>query len=248
MPDKFPKVLVNFWCFFHFRYSFQLIAVSNAVKEKLEKHHKVIVIYNEVPFETEMKIYPYNEQSKIILYLSNYIPGKGLEYAIVALSSLGSDYEQWNLRFVGSDMGLEKNKSYKRRLQQMAQELGVLGRIHWGEFTKEVSIEYAQAGLVLNLSESESFSLTCLEAMYCNRPVMATACGGPQEIITQGVDGELVQLGSQQKINTALAMLLKDVNLRRRYAANARKSVIKRFGLHQTAYKLIPIFEEAIKG
>lgn len=248
MPDRFPKTLVNLWCLLHFRYSYRLIAVSNSVKEKLERHQKVVVVYSEIPLENEMKVYPYNEHSREILYLSNYMQGKGQEYALIALASLGPDYEEWKLRFRGSDMGLEKNKSYKRRLQKLALELGIQGRIHWGDFATDVAQEYRQAGLVLNLSESESFSLTCVEAMYCNRPVLATACGGPTEIITHGVDGELVQLGSQQEINIALSKLLRDSNLRRSYADNASKSVAKQFGLQQTTYKLIPIFEMAIKG
>ncbi|MEK6782648.1 MAG: glycosyltransferase [Bacteroidota bacterium] len=246
IPSRFPKLLVNIWCFFHYRLARKVIAVSDSVYQDLEENPKVVVIHNELPIEEGYMFFPYDLSSKIILYLSNYIPGKGMEYAIQAFSSLGNEFSDWTMRIVGSDMGLRKNKVYKRKLQALSKSLKVSDKVHWCDFTENVVEEYKQAALVLNFSDSESFSLTCIEAMFIGRPVIATKCGGPEEIITPGVDGELVEVRNQKQMVLALRKLLSNAHLRENYGERAHASVSSKFRLEKTTHKLTPIFNEAI--
>lgn len=246
IPSRFPKALVNVWCFFHVRFSEKIIAVSDSVYRHLKPHSKLILVYNELPKENGYKFYPNDINSRIILYLSNYIPGKGQEYALQAFSSLGDEFSDWTLRFVGSDMGLKKNKAYKKELQTLSEQLKVSHKIVWKDFTEDVVEEYKQASLVLNFSDSESFSLTCIEALYIGRAVIATKCGGPEEIITSGVTGELVEVRNQEQMMLALKKLLSDETLRRTYGEQGHAAVSEKFSLENTTYKLRPIFIEAL--
>jgi glycosyltransferase involved in cell wall biosynthesis len=248
MPDRFPRWLVWFWCALHIRFARALIAVSHSVQRKLRLHQKIMMIHNEVPLADEMVAHPYSEASRILLYVSNTIPGKGLEYAIQALAALGPSHQEWLLRFVGGDMGLEKNRKYKEALHLLAKQLGVEHRVQWAGFTHDVSAEFSRAALVLNFSESESFSLTCVEAMYCGRPVLATRCGGPEEIITHGVDGELVEVGNQAEINSALENLVANTALRARYAAQTVQAVTTKFSPENTVLRLVPVFQRTIQN
>ena len=45
---------------------------------------------------------------------------------------------------------------------------------------------------MLNFSESESFSMTCLESLYYGTPLIATDSGGPAELFKHGESGHLV--------------------------------------------------------
>ena len=89
-------------------------------------------------------------------------------------------------------MGLEKNKKFKAELIELSKSLGVNHQVDWMDFTDQMREEYLKACFVINFSESESFSLTCLEALYFGRPVIATRCGGPEEIIDEKESGFLV--------------------------------------------------------
>ena len=246
IPSRFPKILVGIWCYFHFWLSEKIIAVSTCVYKHLKPHPKVTQVYNELPVEEGYKFYPYDEKSRTVLYLSNYIQGKGLEYAIKSFASLGEDFSDWTLRFVGGDMGLKKNKAYKKSLLALAENSKVSYRILWNDFTENVIDEYKQAALVLNFSDSESFSLTCIEAMTIGRPVIATKSGGPEEIITPGIDGELVDVRNEPQMIVALKKLLSNAPLRKAYGEHAHASVSKKFSLENTVYKLRPIYHNAI--
>jgi len=90
-------------------------------------------------------------------------------------------------------------------LKQLALELGIVERV---TFTGQVAhaARYFQAFNVFALSsDHEPFGMVLLEAMAAGVPVIATACGGAQEVV-KGV-GLLFPLGDTQ----ALASLLAEV-------------------------------------
>jgi L-malate glycosyltransferase len=246
IPDRFPKVLVNTWFFFHFHFASKIIAVSGAVKRHIKKHEKVIQVYNEKPSGAGYKFYDYDIQCRNVLYLSNYISGKGLEYAIKAFAQLPEKYSDWKLKFVGSDMGLKKNGIYKKMLLDEIARLGLQSRIVLEDFSANVVEEYKQAAIVLNFSDSESFSLTCMEAMYIGRPVIATKSGGPEEMITSGFNGELVNVRDVVGMAGAMKKLMNDAELRKEYGRRAHETVSKNFGTENTTLQLVKIFNEAI--
>src|SRR5262249_3171868 len=156
IPSRFPKQLVAFWHGIHQRFSSQIIAVSNVVRNNLPDQKQVVIVWNELP---QMEKVPYDfSTSKLILYPANYIQGKGHEYALDAFSLVAKKYPDWSLRFVGGDMGLQKNRDYKIWLQKRAEELGLANRIEWFSFVNDIRSQYLEASIVLNFSESESFS------------------------------------------------------------------------------------------
>ena len=51
---------------------------------------------------------------------------------------------------------------------------------------------YQRAAVFALPSDDEGLGIVILEAMACGVPVVATRCGGPEDIITDGTDGFLV--------------------------------------------------------
>jgi L-malate glycosyltransferase len=245
-PNRFPKSLVKLWCHFHYRYASSVIAVSKSVLNELKPHRKILMVYNELPIEEGFQYYDYDRNSKVILCLSNYIRGKGLDEVIQSFGKIHERFPDWKLRLVGGDMNMSKNANYKEELRNLAHALGINGQVEWAPFSNNVVEEYSRAAVVVNFSHSESFSLTCIEAMYVGRPVIATRSGGPQEIIEHGLDGELVDVGDLDAMAAALAKLLSDVNLRESYGKKAHHSVAQKFCLANTAFKLKPVYDDAI--
>ncbi len=105
-------------------------------------------------------------------------------------------------------MGLPKNMLYRDRLIALAANGPAGGRIEFRDTTDDLTADYAQAVAALNFSASESFSMTCLEASAAGLPVIATRCGGPEEIIAHGETGFLVAVGDIDAMATRIAWLL----------------------------------------
>jgi glycosyltransferase involved in cell wall biosynthesis len=245
LPSKFPTGLVRFWFGFHQRYADVVIAVSEAVRKELPDGNKVRVIPNQLPGPAAAYV---PALSSVILYPANYIRGKGQRYALESFSGICEKYPEWKLRFVGGDMGLKKNKAYKQSLLLAAKTLGISERVEWGGFSDAMEAEYGKAAIVLNFSESESFSLTCLESLYYGRPVIATRCGGPEEIITPDSTGLLVPVGNVPEMTKALEFLVSDPEVRDKLARNAYFSVREKFSYQKTIGLLEEVYLESLKG
>lgn len=243
LPDRFPKLLRSVWFGLHNRYSAALVVVSEAVRQRLPNSSKVVVIGNEHPVDTHL---PFDPSSRVILYPANYTRGKGQQYALEAFKEIHMRYPDWRLKFVGSDLGLAKNRQFREELQERSRELKYGSAVEFQGFCPTIREEYARAGIVLMFSESESFSLICLEAMFFERPLIATRCGGPEEIVKNEETGLLVANRSVAEMQSAMQTLIEDPSLRAFLAGNARRDVLARFSPEKTTRKLVPLLNSAI--
>lgn len=69
---------------------------------------------------------------------------------------------------------------------------------------------YQHANVFVLPSDEEGFGMVVIEAMACGVPVVATRCGGPDGIITDGVDGYLVSRDDATAMSARLAELLQN--------------------------------------
>lgn len=245
LPSKFPSGLVKFWCALHQRNAYTTVAVSEVVKRELPYKNNVVVIGNELPAEEASFLTTLNDTT--ILYPANYIQGKGHELALQSFALIARNHPRWKLRFIGGDMGLQKNKDFKISLIELSKKLNLNDQVEWMNFSEKISLEYQKSSIVLNFSESESFSLTCLEAMYYGRPVIATRSGGPSEIIDQNDTGILVDLHDTTAMANAMDYLINNADKRERMAQRAYESVRQKFSSANTIQKLGRLYKAALK-
>jgi L-malate glycosyltransferase len=243
LPDKFPPWLFNTWLRLHLRYAVKIVAVSQFLKDRLPTTNKIAVIHNELPIEEKHPFEMTKHVNPTMLYLSNVIPGKGHDYALETFKELHKDFPDWRLRFVGGDMGMKKNADYIVSLKERARTLGIADRTEWEPFAQDVEYEYKRAHIVLNFSESESFSITCLEALYYGCCLIATASGGPAEIIRHGETGILVGNGKVSEMVSALRGLIQNPVLRQKMATAGRDDVRNRFSIQNTSLKLRHVYD-----
>lgn len=236
LPDKFPKLLFSTWLSIHLRYSQKVICVSKHLASTLPPHSKINVVYDVLP---PGESYPEEviEKNRLV-HLGNIIKGKGQEYALKAFAKIAVRYPNWKIRFVGGDMGLVKNALFKQRLVAMCEEMNLSSQVEWHDFTDDVEVEYKAAAIALNFSESESFSLTCLEALFFGCTVVATRSGGPAEIIDDQETGYLVPLGDINRMAEAMEDLMASEEKRRTFAKAGRNKVRARFSKENTSQQL----------
>lgn len=90
---------------------------------------------------------------------------------------------------------------------------------------------------------SEGFPVPVLEAMACGCAVVATDCGGPRDIIKDGENGFLVEVGNVGEIVDRVQLLLRDPDLRQRLVRNSKETV-KRFTWESSVDKLERVLQK----
>ncbi|RZU34176.1 glycosyltransferase [Blastococcus saxobsidens] len=108
-----------------------------------------------------------------------------------------------------------------RRLRGIAAEAGVADRLVFAGSVARADVPawVRSADVVLAVPWYEPFGITPLEAMACGRPVVATAVGGLQDTVADGVTGDLVPPRDPARLGEVLAALLADDERRAAYGA-----------------------------
>ena len=95
-------------------------------------------------------------------------------------------------------------------------------------------------------SRSEGFSIATLEAMATGLPVIATRCGGPEEIVTHGHDGLLVPVADPAALAGAVQSVLSDPGRRASLGAAARETVLRRFSSQRVVGAYATVYAELL--
>ena len=118
----------------------------------------------------------------------------------------------------------------KEQLQKVAEQKGLSKDIIFAGHVEDLRPYYKILDIYISSSKIESFSITSLEAMSMQIPVIATDVGGISELVTKAV-GVLVDYGSISQLSIAIENLVKDRDLRLKLGHNGRLRVIKNFSM-----------------
>lgn len=241
LPQSLVQPLARSWRWLAGRLASRTVCVSQAVGRYFAGVPNACVVYDPLP---EPERYPVPQHPPRpdnileLLYLSNYIQGKGQDLALKAFGSAYIRNPNLRLRFVGGDMGLEKNREFRQRLEATAREAGLAEVVYFEGFATDVEATIKAADIVLNFSESESFSLTCLDALFYGTPLVTSDCGGPAELFEHGQSGLLVPNRDVSAMTAAIEHLAADADLRARFAVAGRAFVRRKFASAATYEKL----------
>jgi glycosyltransferase involved in cell wall biosynthesis len=86
-----------------------------------------------------------------------------------------------------------------------------------------------------------------LEAMGYQVPVVSTRFSGIPEVIENGVNGILVDTKNEKTLAEAMALVLNDLELRKKLASNGRKTLEDKFDVNKNIEKLIRLFNNSEK-
>jgi glycosyltransferase involved in cell wall biosynthesis len=116
-------------------------------------------------------------------------------------------------------------------LLQLRADLGLRDRIHFLGFIEDPAEFLANLDMFLLTSTSEGFSIATIQAMSASLPVIVTRSGGPEEIVTHGKNGWLVDIGNPQAMADAIDTLSANPGLMAELAEQPRKNVTETFDL-----------------
>ncbi|HEY6510232.1 MAG TPA: glycosyltransferase family 4 protein [Vicinamibacterales bacterium] len=175
-----------------------------------------------------------------ILCVANLHPRKRVGDLIEALPEVRRRAVDAELRLVGS--GTEEAR---QALIDRAQRAGVADAVSFAGHVADVAPEVAAARLMALPSSCEGVPTVLLEGMAAGRPVVATRTGHVESIVTDGVEGRLVDVGDVSALADCLAEILTDDSLARRMSVAARARA-SRHDVAATAARLLDVLVAAI--
>jgi len=161
------------------------------------------------------------EDEFLLLHLSNFRPVKRITDVIQTFARIA---RQLPARLVLIGDGPDRSTA-----EWLANSLNIHDRVHFLGKQDRVHELLPLGDLMLMPSEMESFGLAALEAMACQTPAIATRVGGVPELIDDGVNGLLFNVGDVDAMAEAAIALLKDPTRYEAMRQAARKTAQDRF-------------------
>ena len=146
---------------------------------------------------------------------------KGMHTAIAAMAKVRARHPDAHLVIVGGRHDPEPR--YEGELRALAQQQGAGSAVTFAGFQADVPRWMQAMDVVVHASDREPFGIVVVEAMALGKPVVAGAEGGPAEIITAGVDGQLAPFGDANALADRISRFLDDPAFAVRCGAAARR-------------------------
>lgn len=215
---------------------------SALVLQDLRRHHPVdgVVVPNGVDLDEAGGPAP-DRDERTILAVGRLVRVKGFDLLLRAFARARLD--------PGTRLVIAGDGPARGELERLAADLGVGDRV---EFTGRldragVVAAMAGAGVVVVPSRIEAFGIVVLEAWRSGAALVATTRGGPADIVTDGVDGILVDPEDVDALAAALARVAGDPALRQRLASAGRERVTS-FTWQRTAVCYAAAFDGVTRG
>ena len=137
--------------------------------------------------------------------------------------------------------------AYQNQIQKMIDDSGFGDRVIMTGYVKDVGSMYDIVDVCVHTSiEPEPFGLVIIEAMANGIPVIASDLGAPKEIITDGINGYIVNPDSPQKIADSVIRLFSNDELREKIASSARQHVRQHYNEKDYAHAVENIYAEVL--
>jgi glycosyltransferase involved in cell wall biosynthesis len=197
------------------RHTHRFITVSEALKTEIMlwegiNEENIRVIYNGIPIDTFQKEKsPYlklklglNPIHPVVGTIARLAPQKGVSFFIQAAFFIAQLVDDVQFLVVGDG-------PLKFQLLEEAERLGLQERMIFTGFYPDISHIYPLIDVFVVPSLSEGLSITTIEAMAAERPIIASDTGGLPELISHHRTGLLVPPGDHQALAYAIFELLK---------------------------------------
>lgn len=226
-------------------------AVTYQVKEQLEKYipsdirPKIEMVYLGVrePAIDESKVIKLKEQYNIkdefiVGIIGRIEEAKGQFLVIEAIAKL----KQLNLKII--IVGHTMDKSYMTELKSKIKDLDIEDKVIFAGFTKDVNEHMKLCDITVLATPKETFGLVVIESMINKVPVIATASGGPLEIIDDEVDGLLFDR-TFEDLAKKIEILYHNKELKSKIALNGYKKIKELFDKDKQMKKMYEVICES---
>lgn len=207
---------------------------------------KIVVVYNGIDMEKFVSLDRVGAREKlgipdgatVVGAVSRLDPVKDHSTMLKAFAKIAGEGRDRLFLIVGD--GPEHD-----RIESLATELGIRDNVIMTGFSEEIPEMLAAMDIYLQPSTEEGLSLTILEAAAAGVPVVSTRVGGTPEIIADGENGVLIEVGDHEALAGVLERFVEDRGPFDEMAVKARKRIKEVFSLegmtgnYETIYRNI---------
>lgn len=148
--------------------------------------------------------------SKQVLAIGRLDYQKGFDTLLDIWHRLGKDKDGWKLDIIGDG-------PMRGALLQQAVCLRIQNSVRLLKPTEHIQEAYLNASIFVLTSRYEGLPMVLLEAQACGLPIVAFACPcGPRDIITDGVNGYLIENRDETQFAQRLTTLMDNPALRQK--------------------------------
>lgn len=229
-------------CSFH-------IAVSNFARQTIEQFtgdtERLRVLPNGVDVNVFRRAADFGPADpNQILYVGFMRHIKGIDILLRAMALLVKQKPDLRLVLIGGGI-YRDSKAQEGQLRQLTQELGLEKNVEFVgiKTPQEVARYMCESSLLVLPSRTETFGAVLIEALACGTPVVATRCGGTEDIVRDEI-GRLVEKENPEE----LARAMMDVIVRRKEfdPDKLRQYALKNFSWEEVAKRTGELYNEAI--
>ncbi|MBD2459709.1 glycosyltransferase [Oscillatoria sp. FACHB-1407] len=184
------------------------------------------------------------DQHFVVGHFSRLSPWKGQHVLLEALASCPDDVAAI---FVGDALFGEQD--YAQSLRQQVAALGLEGRVKFLGFRSDVIPLMAACNLIAHTSTApEPFGRVIVEAMLCERPVVAAEAGGAIELVEHGKTGWLCSPGNAKALADIISCCKTMPEAAIAIAKEAKAHASQQFDLMTTNHQLASLIEQCLKA
>lgn len=209
--------------------------------------HGVFTYYRELVSDLgEASQTPQLARKKRILFFGVIKPYKGVDILLEAFARLpGLILKDTILQIVGYP------KVPVEPLYALAQRLGIQNRVFWDlRFVeeKEVARYFSKADIVVLPYRRIDQSGVLMVALAFGKPIVASRLGGFSEILSDGVNGFLVEPGNVKSLAQALARILGDDSLSFRMTVGVKRLIDGEMSWNNIAKKTVFLYQTILRA
>lgn len=212
----------------------RLVCVSDALADMYKESigfpsTRCRVIHNGIDTERFLPLDGEHRQEFVVGAVGNLRRPKSYDVLLHAAQIVTQELPEIRFEIVG-----QGSEELLEELVKLRNDLDLENNVNFAGFRAVDAELYGEFDLYVSSSTTEGFSLTCIEAMACGLPVIATRSGGPETIIEDGRTGVLVDVQDPHALARAIVQLIRDPNYRHQLALRGRQSILERFDIEQT--------------
>ncbi len=238
LPRFINVFISNIWMYQFVRHIKKLdkfIVLSYEDKKNWKGLNNIEVIHN--PVKNIPLIYSDCTNKKAIA-VGRYTYVKGFDLLIDSWYLVNKKHPDWILNIYGSG----NDEQY----QKIANQKGLKDNIICHKATQDIYNKYIESSIFLFSSRNEGFGLVLAEAMSCGIPAVSFDCPcGPKDIITNNVDGYLIQPQDTTEFANKICFLIENEN-KRKVMGDKAKQIILKFREDVIMEKWINLFNNVI--
>ena len=204
----------------HLHHADRVFAVSQALKKYILEQGcgiPVSVINNAI----EVPLLPEKTSTRTVPAIGTMAVFRRTKRLDLLLKSFRELHRE-GIPFSGVIAGAGIQKYY---LKYLIKRYGLSERVSLQGWVRDKDAFYRDIDIFCISSRSETFSISLIEAMARKKAVVATSCGGPQEIIEDRVDGLLTPVGNVEQFADKLQILIESKDRREQLAQQAYQKV-----------------------